>query len=283
MGVVEAVERLGLSLNPQLELQVLGGGVAKSFRSYSLAFATALIVAPAVVGSLAAVLLAVKGLPTLVAGVVGGGAAVIVFVLVLALYISIPQLAFNSRRDKLERRFLLFATMLAARVYAGMGLAEAIRGLAGSLPAELKDYRLEVDYASSLIAVGKPLPEALEATARITPSVYLRNLLLGLAAAARTGTGVEEVLDAAINEYLSVRETDIERITNSLGALLEFYMAIAVMLPIALGVVGLLLLFQQIAWLSFPLVLAVTTFILVPVSVAAVVILADTLIARLRG
>jgi flagellar protein FlaJ len=283
MGVVDAVKRLGLALNPQLELQVIGGGVASSFHSYSLAFTIALIVAPSALAALTMVLLAIRGLPLTVVGVAGVGVALIVFVLTLALYISIPSLASSMRRDKLDRRFLLFATMLASRVYSGMGLAEALKSLARSLPPELKDYSLELSYATSLISVGKPLPDALEATARITPSPNLRSLLLGLAAASRTGTGIEEVLNANITEYLSVRETEIERVTSSLGALLEFYTAAAVMLPIALGVVGLLLLFQQISWLSFPLLLAVTTFILVPVTVIVVVIIADTLVARLKG
>ncbi len=284
MGVVEYFERLGLSLNPQLEAQVVGGGVSSSFRRYATIFSSVLIAVPAAVGGFGGwFLYAVKGLPLPVAAVAGVGVAVIAFVLLLALYISLPQLAFNSRAERLERRFMLFASLLASRVYSGMGLAQAFLDMSRGLPRELEVYRLELDYISSLIATGTPVPEALEAAARITPSQTLRGLLLGLAAAARTGTGVEEVLDAAITEYLGVRETDIDRVTNSLGALLEMYMAVAVMLPIALGVVGLLLLFQPVAWLSFDLLLAITTFVLVPVAVIAIVIISDMLISRIKG
>ena len=283
MGLVEAVERLGERLNPQLEAQVVGGGLARSLRGYSAAFTAILALAPAAAGATVGLLLYMRGYPPQVYAVAGVGAALVAFVLLLALYISLPSLAARSRADRLERKFLLLATMLAALVYSGEGLGEAFLRLGRGVPEELRDFKLELEYIASLLSVGRPIHEVLEAAARLTPSPSLRSLLLGLSAASKTGTGVAEVIEASITEYLSVRETEIDRVTNSLGALLELYTAVAVMLPIGMGVVGLLLLFQPVAGLSFDLILAVTTFILVPVTVIAVVLVAESLVSKLKG
>jgi len=282
MGFVDYVMKIGASLNPQLEAQVIGSGIASSFRRYATIISIILVAIPLALSLLIAVMMLPK-YPLYVAVTSAAGSALIAVLLILALYISIPSLAAKNREDLLERRFLLLATMLASMIFSGVGIGEAFLKLGRNVPPELEPFRLELEYIASLLSTGRPVHEALESAARITPSQTLRSLFMGLAAAARTGTGVVEALDATVSEYLSVRETEVDRITNSLGALLEFYMTIAVMLPIGIGVVGLLLAIQPIKGLSFNLLLALTSFLLVPTAVVTVVILAESIASRIKG
>ncbi|WP_228546771.1 type II secretion system F family protein [Hyperthermus butylicus] len=279
---MEAFAALGEKLDPLLRYHVVGSGIASSFERYVVLFLAATVAVVFLAGILPAVMLYIQGFPAIIAAVFGAGGALIAFIVMLAIYIALPMLAARNRGQKLEARFLLFAQALATRLLAGAGLIETFERMYREDLRELKEFSIELEYIVSGIRAGIPVDRVLEEASKLTPSPSLHSLLAGLSAAARTGSGLREVVDAAISEYLSTQETEIDRLTNSLGALLEFYMAAAVMLPVSIGVVGLLLVFQQVAGLSFDAILFLTTFIGIPVTVAVVVIMADMIVSRLR-
>jgi len=288
VGIVAALARLGEKLNPDLRYHVLGSGLSSSLERYTLAYLIVMLVAvSAAAVSILVVAYIGLGLPILLTVIVALGAAFTVFILMLALYISIPVLAYKNRGSRLEPRFLLFAEALATKLLAGAGLSEAFIMLYEKEAKELKEFLLEMEYIVSGIKSGIPVETVLEEAARITPAPSLRSLFTGLAAAARTGTGVREIITASVTEYLYSLEIEIEKLSNSLGAILEVFVASCVMLPVAIGVVGLLLAisFQGalvIPGLSIDMLLFLSTFIIIPMLSAAVIVIVDSMVSRVR-
>ncbi|HID40814.1 MAG TPA: hypothetical protein EYP33_01515 [Pyrodictium sp.] len=283
MGLVEALARLGERFNPDLRYHVVGSGLSSSLERYTLAYLAVMAIVVSSVAMTAWIALYLRlGVQPVIASIAALGAAFVSFVLMLALYIAIPAVAYRNRGGRLEPRFLLFAEALATKLLAGAGLAESFMRLYEKELKELREFRIELEYIASGIKAGIPVETVLEEAARITPVYSLRRLLAGLSAAARTGTGVNEIVSSSIIEYLYGLEVEIEKLSSSLGAILEVFVAVSVMLPVAIGVVGLLLVFQPIPGLSFDSLLFLSTFILVPMMSAAVIAIVDSMVSRIR-
>ncbi|OWJ55546.1 type II secretion system F family protein [Pyrodictium delaneyi] len=280
---MEALERLGERFNPDLRYHVLGSGLSSSLERYTLAYLVVMVIVVSSVAMIVWIALYLRlGVQPVIASIAALGAAFASFVLMLALYIAIPVVAYKNRGGRLEPRFLLFAEALATKLLAGAGLAESFMRLYEKELKELREFRIELEYIASGIKAGMPVETVLEEAARITPVYSLRRLLAGLSAAARTGTGVNEIVLSSITEYLYGLEVEIEKLSSSLGAILEVFVAVSVMLPVAIGVVGLLLVFQPIPGLSFDSLLFLSTFILVPMMSAAVIVIVDSMVSRIR-
>ena len=276
-------EALLSSLNPSLGDQVLGSGLSPSPRRYAAAGLAVLVASVSLVA--AAWLLAASRLLHLPAGVAAAGAilaSVSVSMFVLAVLTALPRIAYGSRGSRLEPRFPLLASSLATRLLAGSTLSGALLELAEREIADLEEFRVELEFVASSVRLGAPLDAVLEAAARITPSTSLKSLFSALAAAARTGAGIEDIIDTVLREYLFNVEMEIDRVTAGLGAYMEIFVAASVMLPIAIGVVGLLLVFNPIPGLDFNTLLFATTFILTPMTAAGIIVLADSLVSRIR-
>ena len=283
LRLVEWFARLLVSLNSDIERQVLGSGVSRSLLRYASRGLLALVLASGLLGSLAAVfaalVLRMAWPAALVAGVL---AAVSASAAVLAALITLPRLAYSSRGARLEPLFPLIASALVTRLLAGINLSNAVLEVAEEEAGELREFSVELEYLSSLLRAGVSPERAFEEAARITPSTSLRSLFSALATAAKTGAGIEEIVDTVLREYLFNVETEIDRVSSSLGAYMELFVAASVMLPIAVGVVGLLLVFSPIPGLSFNTLLFVTTFILVPMTAAGIMVLSDMTVSRVR-
>jgi len=282
-SLVDWFARLLEVLNPGIADQVIGSGVSTGLHRYA---ATGLLLLLAVDAAVAAagfmLLTRVLGLPAGFAAAATGLALVSATALVLAVLVSLPRVAYSSRGSRLEPRFPLLASSLATRLLAGSPLHGAVLELAEREISDLSEFRVELEYLRGALRLGAPLDRVLEAAARITPSSSLKSLFSALAAAARTGAGVEDVIDTVLREYLFNVETEIDRVTAGLGAYMEIFVAASLMLPIAVGVVGLLLAFSPIPGLSFDTLLFATTFILAPMTAAAIIVLADSLVSRIR-
>ncbi len=281
----ELVKRLGLSLNHDLEYHVLGSGIARSLDSYTTMFTIIIVLLSTVLPALlASYFYTARHFPLQAAIVLGIGFAFSFAVIGLALYIMLPSTAYKGRASKLEPRFLSFASALATRILAGSGIAAAFIELWEKEREELREFSIELEYIASAIRAGIPLDKALSEAAKITPSPSLKSLLGGLAAAAKTGSSIEEVIDTVVSEYLYASESYVENLSSSLGALLEIFVAIGAMLPVAVGVVALLFAIQppRTPLLSFDNILFISTFILIPATSAAIAVMADSMVSRIR-
>lgn len=287
MSPVAWLAGIGEKLDPDLRYHVLGSGLSTSLERYTLAYLIVMAIAVPSVAAAVFTLLEYRGLPATVAAAAAAGSGLATFTIMLASYISLPMLAYANRGSKLEPRFLLFAESLSTKLLAGADLATAFIMTYEKEAEELRDFLLEVEYIASGLRAGMPPEGVLEEAARLTPSPSLKRLFTSLAAAARTGTGVREIVLAAIREHLYSLETEIERLSRSLGAILEVYVAASAMLPVAVGVVGLLLAigFQgaaAIPGLNINSILFLLTFVAVPVVSATVVVLVDSMLSRVR-
>lgn len=283
LRLTEWFMRVLVSLNQDIERQVLGSGVSRSLYRYASRSLLALTLTAGLVGTLASLFAAlVLHMPWAAAVVAGVLASVSASAAVLAALITLPRLAYSSRGARLEPLFPLIASALVTRLLAGINLSNAVLEVAEEEAGELREFRVELEYLSSLLRAGVAPERAFEEAARITPSTSLRSLFSALATAAKTGAGIEEIVDTVLREYLFNVETEIDRVSSSLGAYMELFVAASVMLPIAVGVVGLLLVFSPIPGLSFNTLLFVTTFILVPMTAAGIMVLSDMTVSRIR-
>ncbi len=272
-----------LALNPELERYVVGAGVSRSIDRYASRGLLAIIVAAAAAGVFTGFLVGfVMQMGAVYAVVAAILAAVSVSSAVLAVLISLPGTAYSSRGSRLEPRFPLFASALVTRLLAGMNLSSAVLEVAEEEADELKEFSIELEYLSSMLRAGMPPEKAFERAAWVTPSTSLRSLFSALATAAKTGAGIEEIVDAVLREYLFNVGTEIDRVSSSLGAYMELFVASSVMLPIAVGVVGLLLIFSPIPGIDFNTLLFLTTFVFVPMTAASILVLSDMTVSRVR-
>ncbi|BEP17877.1 hypothetical protein PYJP_12290 [Pyrofollis japonicus] len=280
----EMLKRLGQSINPDLEYHVLGSGISSSLDKYTAWYLLVFLLLVLLVPSMVAALLYARGFPLLVSIVVGIGLAVSTALIGIALYVMIPALIYQSRGSKLEPRFLSLASALSTRILAGSGIAEAFIQVWREEREELKEFSIELEYISSMIKAGVPVDEALSRAAKVSPSPSVKSLLGSLAAAARTGSNVEEIINTIVSEYIHTTESYVENLSSSLGALLEIFVAFGAMLPVAIGVVALLFAIQppRTPLLSFDNILFISTFIVVPATSAAIAVLADSMVTRIR-
>ena len=282
-SLVEWFTRVLAAFNPLLGDQVLGSGLSSSPRRYAATGLALMVLVDAVVAVGGFLLLThVLGLSVAAALAAVGLSLVSATSLVMTVLVSLPRIAYASRGSRLEPRFPLLASSLATRLLAGSTLHGAVLELAERELEELREFRVELEYLRGAVRLGAPLDRAFEAAARITPSTSLKSLFSALAAAARTGAGIEDIIDTILREYLFNVEMEIDRVTAGLGAYMEIFVAASVMLPIAIGVVGLLLVFNPIPGLDFNTLLFTTTFILTPMTAAGIIVLADNLVSRIR-
>ncbi len=283
-SIVEKFVNLLTRLNPLIEYQVLGSGLSKSIYRYASTVLALLIIITALASSLIALFFREYGIHISVVSSILAGISMFTFGLALA--ISLPGTFYKNRGSTLEPRFPLFASALLSRLLSGATLAYAILDMAERDAHDLPWFKIEIEYLSSMVKSGVDVHEALERVAYITPSPTLRRLFSSLAVASRAGSGMTEIVETLLRDFLFAVETEIDRVTSSLAALLEFYVSLSVMLPVVVGVVGLLLLFPLgrplPSWLNFNSILFLATFILTPIVSALVIILSDSIISKVR-
>jgi flagellar protein FlaJ len=283
-SIIEKFAGLLMRLNPLIEYQVLGSGLSKSIYKYASTTLLLLVIATLSTSSLIAIFFKEYG--AYVSTIAGLLAGITTFTSGLALVIAVPGTFYKNRGSTLEPRFPLFASALLSRLLSGSTLAYAILDMAERDLRDLPWFKIEMEYLSSMTKAGIDVHEALERAAHITPSPSLKRLFSSLAVASRTGSGVTEIVDTLLRDFLFAVETEIDRVTSSLAALLEFYVSLSVMLPVVVGVVGLLLLFPLgrplPSWLNFNSMLFLATFILTPIVSALVIILSDSIISKVR-
>ncbi len=268
-------------IDSDFDYHVLGSGISKSVESYNGVMSFITIVLVLLAGFLPwGLFYGDIPIPHLIVFSIGVSFSTVL--LGIGLYISLPLVLFRNRGARLRPFFLLFTSSLATRLIAGSGLAEALLRMYEEELEDLKEYEIELRYIASMLRSGKSLEEVLSDAAKLTPSIDLRTLFVGLSSAAYTGTGVLEVLSTTLTNFIHETEARIEHVTRSLGALLEVFVATSVMVPVAIGVVGLLLVFQPIPGLSFDTLLFIATFLVVPAISITTIIIADTIISRVK-
>ncbi|MET1128907.1 MAG: type II secretion system F family protein [Thermoproteota archaeon] len=279
----ELLVKLGERIDPELRYRVIGSGISRSLDRYARRYSAAalpLVVAVSALASLYARLVLGAGLPVCV--VFAAGVAGSALTIAVAAFVGVPLAAYSMRASKLDPRFLLFATALALRLYSGLGMGESFVRMYEEDREELPEFRVELEYIASRVRAGESPEKVLADAAKVTPSRYLKGLFSSLSGAFKTGVGLRESLEAYVSEFLMMVEVAADEVSQSLGSLLELFIAFSIMMPVVMGVAGLLLALYPVAGLSADTIIFITTFVVVPAVSASIAVLSDMIVSRVR-
>ena len=270
------------SLIKNYETFVIGSGIAPSLDKYLTASSRAMLVASA---TLFALTLAVclRVLPLLISAVASAIVALVIAPAASgALLVYLPVAVHRNRGELLESKALQLLSALALLTASGQSIYRVFEALPRVLGKDFKVFSVELDMATSLLRIGVPVNEALKRVASITPSPTLRDLFISLSSIASIGGGVAQVVWSLVDRYVTRYSIRVERSVEALNMFMEVYVAVALLIPILVGSTAALLIIYPLAGISFEALMVLTTLILVPVSSAAIVVLADVIVSRVR-
>jgi flagellar protein FlaJ len=270
------------SLVKGFEAYIVGSGISTSLERYVATSSRILLATSVALFSLALVVL-LRVLPLSVSLVVSATAALVIApALSSAVLIYLPVAVYKNRGEVLESKALQLLSALALLTASGQSVYKVFEALPRVLGGDYKVFSVELDLASSLVKVGVPVDEALKRVAEITPSPTLRDLFLSLSSIISIGGNVAQVVWSLVERYVTRYGIRVERSVEALNVFMEVYVAIALMIPILVGSTAALLLIYPIAGISFEALMVLTTLILVPISSAAIVTIADVIVSRVR-
>ncbi|NOZ88417.1 MAG: type II secretion system F family protein [Crenarchaeota archaeon] len=269
-------------MNPGLARETVGSGLAGSLEGYAAMVKLLLLAAAGVAAPVVGVYVYASGATVIEALAASLLAAAAAAMLVIVAATQLPRVVYRNRGALLEPRFPLFAAGLAARLAAGSTLSGALLDMYDKELPDLPEFRVELEYIASGLRAGFEPAVVLEGAAWLTPSQSLRSLFASLAEASRTGTGLVDVVDNLVKEYLLNVESQVDRVVNGLGTLMEFFIALSVMVPVVLVVLGILLAAQPLPALSFKTAAFLAVFVATPVTAAVTIIVADMIVSKVR-
>jgi len=260
------------------EAYVVGGGIANSLEEYASRASRMAILATASIFA-ALIPLFAEFFGSLRASALSALVALgAVLPASIAFSAAAPRIAYSNRGTVLEARFPLLLAYISTLAASGLGVAKIFEELEKRIE-EVREFRVEVELANSYIRVGVPVQEALTRVAAVTPSRSLRRLLNSFAGASTAGGDLLQIASAAFDEYTALFSHRVEGYISSVGALMEVFIAVALILPLlAATMVGLLSVAP--AGLLTPELVLILTLVVTPTTSAAVLVLADMLTSR---
>lgn len=217
-----------------------------------------------------------------------GGLALVLAVLVplsvilpigIALTIQLPILIYRNRGSILEAKFPLFIAVLATLTSSGAPLHIVFRGLEERIDI-IKPFSLEVNLLNSLISLGYKTDEALMRVAKITPSKSLRETLISLRPISRIGGNPYTVVASVFKRYNDEYGLKVEGVVNTLGMLMEVFVASALLIPITLVTMAILVAIIPGTFSTQMLTLAL--ILVTSLSSIVILIISDTVVSRMR-
>lgn len=264
-----------------VERLVIGSKLSSSINKYIEAVSIISLAATVVGGLTSGYLLWVLTRDIPLSYMVGLAASIAIFLTSMAFSIWVPAAKYSSRGNLLETKMPIFISYLSLLLASRIDLSKAFMELEGLLK-ELRVFDVELSLINSLTSTGVPLSEALVTAAQVTPSLTMRELLLGLTSIAKAGGDPMPLLNSIMESYASRYNMRVERALSDLSIILEFYVAFSILLPIALSSLALLFTIQPIHGLPFELLLFISIFVLAPLMLLSTLIIADAIVSKLR-
>ncbi|MEM4506600.1 MAG: type II secretion system F family protein [Ignisphaera sp.] len=196
--------------------------------------------------------------------------------------IVLPKSMYSNRGSIVESKMPILLSAMAFLSSAGLSLHEMVSKIGMFLGDDYRFFSVELDIVRSYIRIGVPLEEALRYVAHLTPSQSFRELLLGLSSISVIGGDIGSFIRSMFDRYVSRYELMIEKAVNSLNVYMEVYVAVSLLIPVLAGSTAVLFILSPIAGISFEAFMALVTFILIPIPSAVIIVLADTIVSRLR-
>jgi archaellum biogenesis protein FlaJ (TadC family) len=270
VGLGGIAERLARTLTPY----VLGSGMRVSPKGYaSLVVLLSLLSPP----TFFAIGYLIKGLVLAVS-------LAILSVVVPGITYMYPMLKYRNRGDMLDVKILNLEAALATSLIASASHEEAFINL---LPiADVLGFDVELrEVTKALIHDRLPLSDALIKVAQITPSRSASLLFEGLKGIIESGAGILEYIYWMASSSYNDVESKYRAAFNSLSILMEVYMALAVLLPIV-TIAAIVALFGVGGFVRLPMnpkyLASLVSFVLTPLLALGTLIIADSIVSRLR-
>jgi flagellar protein FlaJ len=268
------------SKHSRLEDYVIGSGIG-SFEQYVTVSATLTLTAALTTLILASAL--TYYLSGLIHLSILSGLAIslgVVFPLCYAASLSFVILKYKNRGTVMEAKFPLFTSITSLVFTSEKNISRVFEILNHNYREILKDFRVELEMITSLIKLNYPVSEALARVAKVTPSPTLKEVLLSLSSSVLIGADPLESMKTITNKYLEKYALKVEKTVNELGAMLEIYLAIALLTPVVMGSLGALLVLSPLGGISFELVIFILSYVVVPASSLASMVLIDATISK---
>lgn len=268
------------SRHPRLEDYVIGSGIGSFDRYVSISSEASLVAM--LMAFLLFSMFTYYSSGSVLFSLFSGTVVSLLVVLPLCYVVSLGLifLKYKSRRDVMEARFPLLISLMSLVTTSEKDLSRVFGILNRSYSEVLKDFRVELEMITSLIRLNYPINEALTRVAKITPSPTLREVLLGLSASVVIGAEPLELMSTVTNKYLEKYSLKVEKAVNELGVMLEIYLAIALLTPVVIGSLGTLLVLNPVGGISFELVVFILSYLVVPASSLASMILIDATVSK---
>jgi len=269
-------------LSPNIDYLVIGSGMARGLREYCARRVTLILVSMTLLPPLLAAPVAVKlrlgaALETLLIA----SAAATGFMASLGLAVELPAFSYTSRADYLEAKFHVFASTLASLLAGGQNLSEALEGLA-RYADDLKEFKVEINYITLMTSLSQDPTFILSELAKITPSSSLKTLADSLAKGVATGSDLLSIVRYQLETYTSYYYSLVDKVTASVGSLLEMFLSIGMIMPIMVTIMGILFSVYPIHGISFVSLVVLAIFILMPILSFMTVVLIDNQVSKVK-
>ncbi len=274
--------KLCASIIPRsVERLVVGSNLSSSINKYIGVVSSISLVATVAGGLTSSHLLWALTKDVPLSFIAGLAASIAVFLASIAFSIWIPAAKYSSRGGLLEAKMPILLSHLSLLLASRVELSRAFMELEDLLK-EPGAFSVELSLINSLTSTGVPLSKALVTVAQVTPSPTMRELLLGLTSIAESGGDPMPLLNSVMETYAGRYNMRVERAVSDLAIILEFYVALSILLPIALSSLALLFIIQPVYGFPFELLLFMSTFVLAPVMLLSTLIIADAIVSKLR-
>lgn len=178
---------------------------------------------------------------------------------------------------KLPYTLAYFAVLASS----GMTLLEIIKAVREV--EESRELRRELDlFLTDVELLGIDTLTAIERGASRSPSAALRLFLSGLKDAYLTGRSLYEYASFTAQRLLEMKRAELSSVANALATVAEMYTTLVVAAPlmfiVMLSIISML--GGSVAGLPANLIIAVTIFVLVPSSAAAILVILDSVLSK---
>ena len=263
---------------PNLSDIVIGSGISSSFEKYALTTSSIITLTMILTGIVLPITLyRILGELAIILGIIVPLS--VILPVGIALTIQIPIIMFKNRGSILEAKFPLFIAILATLTSSGAPLYVVFKELEHRIDI-IKPFALEVGLLNSLISLGYKTDEALMRVARITPSKSLRETLISLRPVSRIGGNPYTVVSSIFRRYNDEYRLKVEGVVNTLGMLMEIFVASALLIPITLVTMAILVAIIPGTFSTQMLILAL--ILITSVTSIAILIISDTIVSRMR-
>lgn len=271
-------------LNPDIDYIILGSGISKGFNNYCKREVVLIFLfLPTLLWEVVYIYLGLSGKYNIENTVIISVLTVILgYLLSVGLSIMIPSFKYSSRKDDLEAKFHIFASTLTSLLAGGEGLSESLLTFVNKYSEELKEFNAEMNYIKTYITLNEDPNKILEGLSKITPSPSLKILAQSLARGSVAGADLVQIAQDSISSYLNYYYSLVERISSSIGTLLESFLVVGIVGPVLIGVMGMLFTVYPVTTISFTSLIILVIFILIPIVSLITAVLADNQTSKLK-